>query len=122
MPPKSHVVAIRTSVVLVLTFFMCSFVLIKDNSRLNVIGDIFEEDEVNELDGCFHIYLDVGTNVGIQVRALLNKVCTFLRNGNKWKCNFTKIYSLQLIINNFFLWCNLVAKVNALEIAVLETE
>lgn len=74
MPPKSHVVAIRTSVVLVLTFFMCSLVLIKDNSRLNVIGDISEEDEVNELDGCFHIYLDVGTNVGIQVRALLNKV------------------------------------------------
>jgi hypothetical protein len=25
---------------------------------------------VNELDGCFHIYLDVGSNVGIQVRKL----------------------------------------------------
>ena len=99
---------------------MCTFVLIKDNSKLNVIGDIFEEDEVNELDGCFHIYLDVGTNVGIQVRGLLNKY--IFAKWQQMKCNFTKIYSLQLIINNFFLWCKLVAKVNALEIAVLEIE
>ena len=68
MPSKSPAVAIRTGVVLLLTFFVCFLVVIKDNSRLDVIGDIFEEDEVNELDGCFHIYLDVGTNVGIQVR------------------------------------------------------
>lgn len=24
----------------------------------------------NELDGCYHVYLDIGTNVGIQIRKL----------------------------------------------------
>jgi hypothetical protein len=35
----------------------------------------------NELDGCYHVYLDVGSNVGIQVRCLKKKSPYFLSPG-----------------------------------------
>ena len=31
---------------------------------------IFENNSDNILDGCYHVYLDVGTNVGVQVNTM----------------------------------------------------
>ena len=33
---------------------------------------LIEKETHNFFDGCYHVYLDVGTNVGIQVRNLLS--------------------------------------------------
>ena len=38
----------------------------------NQIKDIpgLRKSEINILDGCYHVYLDVGSNIGVQVRKL----------------------------------------------------
>ena len=41
---------------------------LEDHVASQLFRDIFEE--TNELDGCQHVYLDVGSNIGVQVRKL----------------------------------------------------
>ena len=47
--------------------------IIKNEENVPVIEaevNIVEEDKTNFLDGCYHVYLDVGSNIGVQVRKL----------------------------------------------------
>ena len=41
------------------------------NNKVQILSSNLQNDKVqNLLDGCYHVYIDVGTNVGIQIRKL----------------------------------------------------
>jgi len=60
--------------ILPLCFFVSVLFLYStgDSSSLHNNGGAYEaeEEDSNPLDGCYHVYLDVGSNVGVQVRKL----------------------------------------------------
>ena len=42
----------------------------KSNTVVNIRKYLYEGQSQNILDGCYHVYIDVGTNIGVQIRKL----------------------------------------------------
>ena len=64
-------IAFATACILTFTIMSKSVDVTKLNSATSCdINKRFKRNVTNLLDGCFHVYLDVGSNVGIQVRKI----------------------------------------------------
>ena len=56
-----------------LLYLLCSRVLHREELADHLHGNIVEEeqgDDENPLDGCLHVFLDLGSNRGVQIRKL----------------------------------------------------
>ena len=70
--------SLRNKKHLIVTFCVCVAFLVvagkyfynKSDDIVNKQNNFQNEESYNMLDGCYHVYLDVGTNIGVQIRKL----------------------------------------------------